>query len=71
MMFVATIAFYLGRAQVSRSVPPAGKAWLHEVFSPRASSSWALLLIYFFVAGFWMLWDQSNGKHWTCRRSRR
>mgnify|MGYP002261367310 CR=1 FL=1 len=24
-----------------------------------------LLVIYFFVACFWMLWDQSNGNTWT------
>jgi POT family proton-dependent oligopeptide transporter len=47
-------------------VPPAGKAWLKEILSPDGLKLIAnLLLIYLFVAGFWALWDQSNGQTWT------
>src|SRR5262245_57621093 len=65
MMFVATIVFALGRRRFA-VVPPAGQAWLGEVFSGDGLKLMArLLLIYLFVAGFWMLWDQSNGNTWT------
>jgi proton-dependent oligopeptide transporter, POT family len=64
-MFVATIAFWLGRKKFA-VVPPAGKAWLDEAFSKEGLWTIArLLVIYFFVACFWALWDQSNGQTWT------
>jgi len=65
MMIVATAAFWLGRKNYT-VVPPAGKAWLRDVFSAEgARLVLSLLVIYFFVACFWMLWDQSNGNTWT------
>jgi len=65
MMFVATFAFWMGRKKFA-VVPPVGKAWLKEVFSKEGVKLIARLsLIYFFVACFWALWDQSNGQTWT------
>ncbi|MBS0386951.1 MAG: MFS transporter [Proteobacteria bacterium] len=65
MMAVATLVFYLGRDKFA-VVPPAGKAWLKEVFSldglRLVGRLWA---VYIFVAVFWALWDQSNGTTWT------
>jgi POT family proton-dependent oligopeptide transporter len=47
-------------------VPPAGKAWLREVFSASGLKTiGSLSLIYLFVAVWWALWDQSNGQTWT------
>jgi POT family proton-dependent oligopeptide transporter len=65
MMFVATIVFWSGRKRYA-VVPPAGKAWLKDVFSKEGLATIrGLLVIYFFVAFFWALWDQSNGQTWT------
>jgi POT family proton-dependent oligopeptide transporter len=65
MMFVATLVFWLGRKKFV-VVPPAGKAWFKDVFSAEGGKLVLnLLVIYFFVACFWMLWDQSNGNTWT------
>ncbi len=65
MMFVATLMFWLGRKKFV-VVPPAGKAWLKDVFSTEGVKLILnLIVIYFFVACFWMLWDQSNGNTWT------
>jgi POT family proton-dependent oligopeptide transporter len=65
MMFVATVVFWMGRKKFV-VVPPAGKAWLKDVFSPEGGKLiLSLIVIYFFVACFWMLWDQSNGNTWT------
>ncbi len=65
MMMLATIVFWAGRARFA-IVPPAGKAWAKEVFSPDGMKLVVSLLgIYFFVACFWMLWDQANGNTWT------
>lgn len=65
MMFVATFAFWMGRKKFA-VVPPAGKKWLEEVFSKEGLKLiGGLLVIYFFVACFWALWDQSNGQTWT------
>ncbi|HEU4408144.1 MAG TPA: MFS transporter [Polyangiaceae bacterium] len=64
-MFVATIAFWLGRHKFA-VVPPAGKKWLDDVLSKEGLRTiGSLLVIYFFVACFWALWDQSNGQTWT------
>lgn len=64
-MFVATIAFWMGRKKFA-VVPPAGKAWLDDVLSKDGLRTiGGLLIIYFFVACFWSLWDQSNGQTWT------
>ena len=65
MMFVATLMFWLGRKKFV-TVPPAGKAWFKDVFSAEGGKLVLnLIVIYFFVACFWMLWDQSNGNTWT------
>ncbi len=65
MMFVATVAFFMGRKKFA-VVPPAGRAWLKDVFSAEGIKLILnLIVIYFFVAVFWMLWDQSNGNTWT------
>lgn len=61
MMVMATLVFVAGRARYVK-VPPAGKAWLKEVFSVEGVKLIArLAVLYLFVALFWMLWDQSNG----------
>jgi POT family proton-dependent oligopeptide transporter len=65
MMFVATLVFWLGRKKFA-VVPPAGKAWARDVFSPEGLKTIGSLgIIYLFVACFWALWDQSNGQTWT------
>jgi proton-dependent oligopeptide transporter, POT family len=61
MMVMATIAFIAGRNRYVK-VPPAGKAWLKEVFSKDGLKLIGKLgVLYLFVALFWSLWDQSNG----------
>jgi proton-dependent oligopeptide transporter, POT family len=65
MMLVATLVFWLGRRRFA-VVPPAGSQWLRDVFSAAGGRLIGrLLVIYFFVALFWALWDQSNGQTWT------
>ncbi len=65
MMMLATLVFCAGRKRYAH-VPPAGKAWLKDIFSKEGVKLIAnLVVIYFFVAIFWMLWDQSNGNTWT------
>jgi POT family proton-dependent oligopeptide transporter len=65
MMAFATLVFWLGRNKFA-VVPPAGKAWLRDVFSKDGLSIIVrLLLIYLFVAFFWSLWEQSNGQTWV------
>lgn len=65
MMFVATVAFWLGRRRFS-VIPPAGRAWVEEIISPRGRDVVVRLLgIYVFIAFFWALWDQSNGTTWV------
>lgn len=64
-MFLATIAFWLGRKKFA-VVPPAGMAWLREVFSGEGLATIGrLAIIYFFIAFFWALWEQCNGQTWT------
>lgn len=61
MMVAATMVFIAGRAKYVK-VPPAGKAWLKEVFSAEGVKLISkLVVLYVFVAIFWALWDQSNG----------
>ncbi len=65
MMMLATIVFVAGRSRYAH-VPPAGKAWLKEIVSKDGVKLvLRLIVIYFFVAMFWMLWDQGNGNTWT------
>lgn len=65
MMVTATLVFIAGRNRYTH-VPPAGKKWLDEVLSKDGIKLiFSLIGIYFFVAIFWMLWDQSNGNTWT------
>ncbi len=65
MMTVATLVFISGRSKYA-VVPPAGKKWLRDLLHPRTLRLMgSLLIIYFFVAAFWMLWDQSNGNTWV------
>jgi POT family proton-dependent oligopeptide transporter len=65
MMALAVLVFWLGRKRFA-VVPPAGKAWLQEVFSPTGLKLiLRLMLVYLFVAFFWSLWEQSNGQTWT------
>ena len=65
MMAVATLVFFLGRRRFA-VVPPAGRQWLKDILSPAGLRLvGSLLVIYFFVASFWALWDQSNGQTWT------
>jgi POT family proton-dependent oligopeptide transporter len=64
-MALATLFFYSGRKKYA-VVPPAGRAWLRDVLSPEGLKTiGGLAIIYFFVAFFWALWDQSNGQTWT------
>src|SRR3546814_14384379 len=65
MMAVATLVLCSGRKKFA-VWPPAGKAWLDDVFSKEGLSIIArLLLIYLFVAFFGSLWEQSNGQTWV------
>jgi proton-dependent oligopeptide transporter, POT family len=65
MMVLATLVFWAGRRRFA-VVPPAGKQWLRDVFSPQGLRLiGSLLIIYLFVALFWSLWEQSNGQTWT------
>lgn len=65
MMFVAVVVFWMGRHRFA-VVPPAGKVWLRDIFSPGGLATiFRLLLIYLFIAFFWALWDQSNGTTWS------
>ena len=65
MMVFATIVFWFGRRRYA-VVPPAGKAWLKEVFSwDGLKIIINLAVIYLFTSFFWSLWDQSNGTSWS------
>ncbi|MGD0529706.1 MAG: MFS transporter, partial [Polyangiaceae bacterium] len=65
MMFLATGVFWLGRKKFA-VVPPAGMAWVREVFSKSGLKTiGSLAIIYLFLAPWWGLWEQSNGQTWT------
>ena len=65
MMIIATVVFWFGRNRYA-VVPPAGKAWLQDVFGPVGLKTIGnLIIIYLFIAFFWSLWDQSNGTSWS------
>lgn len=64
-MFCATVVFWMGRNKFA-IVPPAGMAWLRDVFSGDGLKTIGRLgIIYVFIAFFWALWEQSNGQTWT------
>jgi proton-dependent oligopeptide transporter, POT family len=65
MMFMAVIVFWLGRKKYA-VVPPAGKAWLRDVFSKDGLKTiLSLGIIYVFLGPYWSLWNQSSGQTWT------
>ena len=65
MMVLATLVFWAGRKRFA-VVPPAGRQWLRDICSLEGLRLiGSLLLVYFFVALFWALWDQGNGQTWT------
>lgn len=54
------------KTPVRNRIPPELAAWLDQGFTGEGLRLVGrLLIIYFFVALFWMLWDQSNGNTWT------
>ena len=65
MMFVAVLVFWLGRKRFA-VIAPAGRVWLQEILAPQGLATILRLLgVYFFIAFFWALWDQSNGTTWS------
>ncbi len=64
LMLIATLVFWAGRNRFVH-VPPAGKAFLREVFSADGLLALSrLTLVYVFVAMFWALFDQT-GSAWV------
>jgi len=64
LMLLATWVFWLGRREFVH-IPPKGKAFLREVFSPTGVKVMTkLLCLYAFVAMFWALFDQT-GSRWV------
>jgi proton-dependent oligopeptide transporter, POT family len=60
LMLLATWVFWLGRWKFAH-IPPGGKNFLRETFSPVGMRSLkGLIPIYLFVAVFWSLYDQSS-----------
>ncbi len=58
-MLMATVIFWMGRYRYVH-VPPAGIAFVREVFGPVGLKTiLKLSSIYIFVAVFWSLWDQT------------
>ncbi|HEX7382427.1 MAG TPA: MFS transporter [Nevskiaceae bacterium] len=65
MMALSVVVFWLGRHHYA-VVPPAGRAWLRDVFSAEGRRAiLGLAGLYLFLAVYWSLWDQSNGTTWT------
>jgi proton-dependent oligopeptide transporter, POT family len=61
LMATATLVFWIGRNRYIH-IPPAGKAFVAEMFSREGLKAVGKLLgIFVFVAVFWSLWDQSSG----------
>lgn len=59
LMMLATFVFWMGR-RVFIHIPPGGNAFLRESFSKEGLASVGkLVIIYFFIAIFWSLWDQT------------
>ena len=64
LMLLATWVFWLGRREFIH-IPPRGKEFLKEVFSPLGLRvMFKLCLIYLFVLMFWALFDQT-GSRWV------
>ena len=64
LMMLATFVFWMGR-RVFIHIPPGGNAFLRESFSKEGLASVGkLVIIYFFIAIFWSLWDQT-GSAWV------
>lgn len=62
LMLLATVVFWMGRYKFAH-IPPAGKQFLEETFSPEGRAALGrLAILYVFVAIFWSLWDQSGGE---------
>ncbi|HEB82659.1 MAG TPA: MFS transporter, partial [Gammaproteobacteria bacterium] len=58
-MLIATLVFWSGRYRYAH-IPPGGRHFLREVFSPDALGALKRLsVLYLFVAMFWALFDQS------------
>jgi len=54
------------KTSLKNQLPRELVAWLEQAFTGEGLKLVGrLLIIYFFVAMFWMLWDQSNGNTWT------
>jgi POT family proton-dependent oligopeptide transporter len=65
LMLAATVVFWMGRKKYVH-IPPGGLDFVREFFSREGLSAIGrLLLVYFFVAVYWSLWDQSSGGEWT------
>ena len=64
LMLLATLVFWSGRFKFAH-IPPAGKVFLHEVFSREGLVGLGrLAIIFVFMIPFWALWDQS-GSEWV------
>lgn len=62
LMLLATFVFWSGRYKFAH-IPPGGKKFIEEAFSPLGLQVLGRLAIIFsFVAIFWSLWDQSGGE---------
>ena len=62
LMILATIVFWLGRNRFIH-VPPGGKTFIRETFSPVGIKAMAKLSVLFlFVAMFWALFDQTASR---------
>ena len=61
------LAVYLClKTSLKNKLPPELVHWLEQGFTGEGLRLVGrLLIVYFFVAMFWMLWDQSNGNTWT------
>ena len=62
LMLLAAFVFWKGRYKFAH-IPPTGKAFLRNTFSPDGLKTLGRLAVIFaFVAIFWSLWDQSGGE---------
>ncbi|MFT6395338.1 MAG: POT family proton-dependent oligopeptide transporter [Bradymonadia bacterium] len=64
LMAIATFAFWKGR-NVFVHIPPSGKRWFDETFSPVGLKAMAKVsVVFLFIAVFWALFDQT-GSSWV------